>query len=68
MDIFLREADGRWSRRQEEHEEFAYRDEELLDMLRRAGFRQIRRYGELKLRAPRPGEGRVFYAARKEFK
>ncbi len=68
MDIFLREADGRWSRRQEEHEEFDYRDEELLDMLRRAGFRQIRRYGELKLRAPRPGEGRVFYAARKEFK
>ena len=68
MDIFLREADGRWSRRQEEHEEFAYRDEELLDMLRRAGFGQIRRYGELKLRAPRPGEGRVFYAARKEFK
>jgi ubiquinone/menaquinone biosynthesis C-methylase UbiE len=66
MDIFLRESDGRWSRRQEVHEEYAYRADELVDMLRQAGFRSIRRYGELKLRAPKQGEGRVFYVARKE--
>lgn len=66
MDIFTREPDGRWSRWEELHEEYAYEPDELEDLLRRAGFRDIRRYGELKLRPPKPGEQRIFFAARKE--
>ena len=41
--------------------------EELEQMLRQAGFRQIKQYGELKMRRPEPGEQRIFFAARKEF-
>ena len=67
MDIFRLEPGGLWSRGEEVHEEYAYEPAELEDMLRQAGFRQIRQYGELKLRAPKPGEGRIFFAARKEF-
>ena len=67
IDLFCREANGLWSRMEEVHEEYAYEPPELEEMLRQAGFRQIRQYGELKMRAPKPGEGRIFFAARKEF-
>ena len=40
---------------------------DLEELLRQAGFSHIRQYGELKFRAPKPGEGRIFFAARKEF-
>ncbi len=62
MDLFQRE--GRtWHRSGELHEEYAYTMEELEDYLTRAGFVQIRRFGELKRRAPREGEQRVFFTA-----
>ena len=67
MDLFFREQGDLWRREAEVHEEYAYEPAELEDMLRQAGFRQIRQYGELKLRAPKPGEGRIFFAARKDF-
>ncbi|MCQ4866411.1 class I SAM-dependent DNA methyltransferase [Pseudoflavonifractor phocaeensis] len=66
MDIFRREDDGRWARGEELHEEYAYEPDELEEYLRAAGFRRIRRYGELKMRPPGPGEERVFFAARKD--
>ena len=66
FDLFCLEADGLWRREEEIHEEYAYQPQELEDMLRQAGFRHIRQYGELKMRSPKPGEGRIFFAARKE--
>ena len=46
---------------------FGFYAAELEELLRQAGFRQIRQYGELRFRAPREGEQRIFFAARKEF-
>lgn len=66
MDIFQRTEDDLWQRWEEVHEEFAYEPEELEQMLRQAGFRQIKQFGELRMRAPRAGEGRIFFAARKD--
>ena len=66
MDIFQRTEDDLWQRWEEVHEEFAYEPEELKQMLRQAGFRQIKQFGELRMRAPRAGEGRIFFAARKD--
>ena len=66
MDIFQRTEGDLWHRWEEVHEEFAYQPEELEDLLRQAGFRQIKQYGELRMRAPREGEGRIFFAARKD--
>ena len=66
MDIFQLEEDGSWSRGEELHEEYAYEPDELEEMLRQAGFRDIKQYGELKLRAPKEDEGRIFFVARKE--
>lgn len=67
MDIFRREG-ARWLRGGELHEEYAYDMEELGAYLREAGFTRIKQYGELKFRAPKPGEQRIFFAARKEGK
>jgi len=67
FDLFCREENGLWDRMEEVHEEYAYEPEELEDMLRQAGFRQIKQYGELKMRRPAPGEERIFFTARKEF-
>lgn len=66
MDIFQRTEDDLWQRWEEVHEEFAYEPEELEQMLRQAGFRQIKQFGELRMRAPQAGEGRIFFAARKD--
>ena len=66
MDIFRRREDGAWDRGEEVHEEYAYTLEELEQYLREAGFVDVRRWGNLKLRQPCPGEERVFFTARKE--
>lgn len=66
MDIFRLEADGRWSRGEEVHEEYAYEPDELEEYLREAGFTRIRRHGCLKMRAPAPGEERIFFTAVKK--
>ena len=53
MDIFRLEPGGLWSRWEEVHEEYAYEPAELEELLRQAGFRQIRQYGELRFQIGR---------------
>lgn len=65
MDLFVREG-NHWMRGQELQEEYAYTPEELTQYLAEAGFQNIRQYGELKLRPPKPGEQRIFFAAFKK--
>ena len=67
MDIFqLDEGSGQWERSEELHRERAYSVPQLTDMLHRAGFRDIRTYGDKKFRAPAKGEQRIFFTARKD--
>ena len=67
MDIFRLDPDsGQWNRGEELHEERAYTIPELTGFLQQAGFRDIKVYGEQKLRPPVPNEGRVFFVARKD--
>ncbi len=65
LDLFRREG-AVWRRGQEEHREYAYTLEELSDMLRRAGFVGIGCCGGMGRRAPRPGDDRVWFFARRE--
>lgn len=64
MDIFRREGEL-WARGTEEHREYAYTIEELTGLLRDAGFAHVKCYGWHKKRAPKPGDDRVFFLARK---
>ena len=65
MDLFLLDEDDRWVRDGEIHEEYAYEPAELAQWLEQAGFTGIRQYAERKLRAPKEGEERIFFLARK---
>lgn len=66
MDIFRESEDGRWVRGEELHEERAYTTAELTGYLQEAGFVDIRQYGELKMGAPKEGEERIFFVAKKK--
>ena len=67
MDIFrLDESTGQWDRGEELHRERAYTVPELTALLEEAGFTDIRTFGNLNMRAPKPNEPRIFFTARKE--
>jgi len=66
MDLFRVEEGELWRRGEELHREYAYTVEEMTALLQQAGFRDIRTYGERRLRRPRPGEQRIFFTARKD--
>ncbi len=64
MDLFQRTG-NRWSRSFEEHREYAYSREQLTQYLKDAGFTHIRVYGDRRLDAPKTGEQRIYFTARK---
>ena len=65
MDIFQQADDGLWERSFEEHMEYAYSVEQLMDFLRQAGFQTIEIYGDRSFDAPRAGEQRIYFYAQK---
>lgn len=65
MDIFQQEEGDLWRRGEELHRERAYTVPELTVFLEQAGFSDIKTYGNLKLRPPKPGEDRIFFTARR---
>ncbi len=67
MDLFRLDSEtGLWDRGSELHRERAYTIPELTGFLEQAGFRDIRTFGNLKMRSPIQGEERVFFVARKD--
>ena len=67
MDLFRLDGEtGQWVRGEELHRERAYTRQELTNYLQQAGFRDIKVYGNLKMRAPVDGEERIFFVARKD--
>ena len=64
MDLFQRE--GRmWVRSFEEHQEYAYSQDQLMGYLKKAGFTGIEVYADRLFEAPREGEQRIYFKARK---
>ena len=64
MDLFQRK--GRmWERSCEEHREYAYSQQQLTDYLKAAGFSHIEVYADRCFEAPREGEQRIYFKARK---
>jgi len=64
MDLFQREGDV-WHRSFEEHREYAYSQEQLTEYLKSAGFTHIAVYADRLFEAPREGEQRIYFKARK---
>ena len=64
FDIFEREGDA-WTRAQETHEERIYTISALTAMLEKAGFTEIKTYGDQNFSPVQGGEDRVYITARK---
>ena len=64
MDLFQREGEI-WHRSFEEHQEYAYSIEQLKTYLKNAGFTQVKVWADREFTAPREGEQRVWFQARK---
>ena len=64
MDLFQRQGDV-WHRSFEEHREYAYSREQLTVYLKNAGFTHIEVYADRIFEAPREGEQRIYFKARK---
>ena len=64
MDLFQREG-NMWRRSFEEHREYAYSQKQLTDFLKDAGFTHIAVYADRLFEAPREGEQRIYFKARK---
>ena len=64
MDLFQRQGNV-WHRSFEEHREYAYSQEQLLQYLKQAGFTHIQVYADRKFAPPQPGEQRIYIKARK---
>ena len=64
MDLFQREGEV-WQRSFEEHCEYAYSQEQLKGYLKDAGFTHIEVYADRLFEAPREGEQRIYFKARK---
>jgi len=64
MDLFQRKG-SLWERSFEEHREYAYSREQLVDYLKAAGFTHISVYADRLFEEPREGEQRIYIKARK---
>ena len=64
MDLFQRRGDV-WVRSFEEHCEYAYSAQQLIDYLCQAGFTAIEVYADRRFEAPQEGEQRIYMKARK---
>ena len=61
MDLFCERPDGAWERSLELHRQRGYTVEELKRWLEQAGFGEIRTYGDMKMRAPKEEEQRIYF-------
>jgi ubiquinone/menaquinone biosynthesis C-methylase UbiE len=64
MDLFQRDGEV-WHRSFEEHQEYAYSIEQLKTYLKNAGFTHIKVWADREFTAPRDGEQRIWFQARK---
>ena len=64
MDLFQRRG-NMWERSFEEHREYAYSQAQLTEYLKDAGFTRIEVFADRRFEAPREGEQRIYFKARK---
>jgi hypothetical protein len=65
MRFWVRQDNGLDRTFEETHWQFAYREDEIRDMLAAAGFREIETYQAYTLRPPHRTSDRIFYVAQK---
>ena len=64
MDLFQRKG-NLWQRSFEEHQEYAYSEQQLVSYLKNAGFTRIEVFGDRRLEKPNEKDQRIYLKARK---
>ena len=63
--FFIKEEDGRFTRFEEVHQQRAYTEKEVLKMLKKAGFTNVKIYGDFTFEAPKEDSERIFFVCKK---
>lgn len=63
--FFVKDEDGKFDRFEEVHQQRAYTEDEIVEMLEEAGFKNIKAYGDFKLESPKEDSQRIFFVCRK---
>ncbi|WP_195940162.1 class I SAM-dependent methyltransferase [Romboutsia sp. 1001713B170131_170501_G6] len=63
--FFVKDEDGRFERFEEVHQQRAYTEEEILDMLQSVGFKDIKVYSDFTFETPKKDSERIFFVAKK---
>lgn len=63
--FFVKDEDGRFERFEEVHQQRAYTEEEILDMLQSVGFKDIKVYSDFTFEEPKEDSERIFFVGKK---
>jgi len=63
--FFIKDEGGKFERFEEVHQQRAYTEEEILDMLQSSGFSKIKTYGDFKFESPKEDSQRIFFVCKK---
>lgn len=63
--FFLKGEDGKFERFEEVHQQRAYTEEEIIELLQEAGFEDIKAYGDFTFESPKEDAQRVFFVCKK---
>lgn len=63
--FFIKDEDGKFERFEEVHQQRAYTEEEIIELLQEAGFEDIKAYGDFTFEAPKEDVQRVFFVCKK---
>lgn len=65
LSFFVKCEDNKFERFQEYHKQRAYKEDEILKMLKNAGFEDISVYGDFTLESPKDDAERIFFVCKK---
>ncbi len=65
LSFFIKDENGKFDRFKEVHQQRAYTEDEIIEMLNEAGFEYIKTYGDFKFEAPNEETERIFFVCKK---
>ncbi len=65
LSFFIKDENGKFDRFKEVHQQRAYTEDEIIEMLNEAGFEYIKTYGDFTFEAPNEETERIFFVCKK---
>lgn len=66
LNFFVKDEEGKYERFYEEHKERIYEIDEVMSMLKKAGFEDVKVYGDNTFKPPSEKEERIYFIAKRE--